>query len=125
MGVAWLIGLRRKVQIPRLESRPFTLSRGPLYDSALQRHRNNPPPQKKKFVHKKLFEDTAQKFQCCPPYYCTGGLFGCFLYFFQYCFICRPSDSALSEDAIGLNPELLRLWHWQSARRSNYSAIGS
>ncbi len=32
---------------------------------------------------------------------------------FQYCFICRPSDSTVSEDA-GSNPGQLRLRHWLS-----------
>ncbi len=35
------------------------------------------------------------------------------LYCIQHCFICRPSDSTVSEDA-GSNPRLLQLWHWQS-----------
>ncbi len=35
----------------------------------------------------------------------------------------RPSDSTVSMDAaMKSNPELLRLWHWQSVRRSNHSA---
>jgi hypothetical protein len=32
------------------------------------------------------------------------------IYFIQHCFICRLSDSTVSEDA-GI--ELLRPWHWQ------------
>ncbi len=36
----------------------------------------------------------------------TGG-FLC-MYFIQHCFICRPSDSIVSEDA-GIEPSLLRL----------------
>jgi hypothetical protein len=35
------------------------------------------------------------------------------MYFIQHLFICRPSDSAVSEDA-GIEPRLLRLWYWQS-----------
>ncbi len=38
------------------------------------------------------------------------------MYFIQHCFICRPSDSNVSEDARS-NPGLLRLRHWQSAVR--------
>ncbi len=34
-----------------------------------------------------------------------------FMYFIQHCFICRPLDSTVSEDA-GI--ELLRFCHWQS-----------
>ncbi len=33
--------------------------------------------------------------------------------FIQHCFICRPSDSAVSEDA-GIELGLMGLWHWQS-----------
>jgi hypothetical protein len=33
-----------------------------------------------------------------------------FMYAIQQCFICRPSDSTVSEDA-GRDPGLLRLWH--------------
>ncbi len=33
-----------------------------------------------------------------------------FMHIFQHCFICRPSESPVSEDA-GTNPGLLRLWH--------------
>jgi hypothetical protein len=44
--------------------------------------------------------------------YMTQGVFWIFfLYFIQHCFICRPSDSRVSEDA-GIEPRLLRLWHW-------------
>jgi hypothetical protein len=42
-----------------------------------------------------------------------GGFFGFFKYFIQHCFIFRPSESNVKEDA-GLNPGLLQLWHWQS-----------
>ncbi len=43
-----------------------------------------------------------------------GGLFLFFLYFIQLCFICRPSDSTVSEDA-GIEPQgQLRLWRWLS-----------
>jgi hypothetical protein len=40
-----------------------------------------------------------------------GGFFS--LYCIQHCFICRPSDSTVSEDARS-NPGLLRSRHWQS-----------
>ncbi len=51
------------------------------------------------------------------------GIFLDFLmYFIQHCFICRPSDFTVSEDA-GSNPGLLRLRHWQpdalTTRRSH------
>ncbi len=35
------------------------------------------------------------------------------MYCIQHCFICRPSDSTVSEDA-GIEPGLLWLGHWQS-----------
>jgi hypothetical protein len=35
------------------------------------------------------------------------------MYCIQHCFICRPSDSHVWEDA-GIEPRLLRLRHWQS-----------
>jgi hypothetical protein len=38
----------------------------------------------------------------------TGGFFGFKMYFVQHCFICRPSDFTVSEDA-GIEPRLLRL----------------
>ncbi len=45
-----------------------------------------------------------------------GGLFWIFFFFLcyviQHCFICRPSDSTVSEDA-DLDPGLLWLRHWQ------------
>jgi hypothetical protein len=35
------------------------------------------------------------------------------MYVIQHCFICRPSDSTVSEDAgSGIEPGLLQLWHW-------------
>jgi hypothetical protein len=44
-----------------------------------------------------------------------GGFFFFSLYCIQHCFIIRPSDSTVSEDAgMGLDPGLLRLRHWQS-----------
>jgi hypothetical protein len=39
------------------------------------------------------------------------------MYVIQYCFICRPSDSTVSEDA-GIEPRTVA-----TARRSNHSAI--
>ncbi len=44
-----------------------------------------------------------------------GDFFFFFLFMFviQHCFICRPSDSNVSEDA-GIEPRtVVRLWHWQ------------
>jgi hypothetical protein len=41
-----------------------------------------------------------------------------FQYFIQHCFICRPSDSTVSEEA-GSEP---RTTAWLSDRRSNHSA---
>jgi hypothetical protein len=43
-----------------------------------------------------------------------------FQYFIQYCFICRPSDSAVSEDA-GIEPRTA-VTSALAVRRSNYSA---
>jgi hypothetical protein len=38
-------------------------------------------------------------------------IFTFFMYDIQHCFICRPSDSTVSED-LGSNPGQLRLRHW-------------
>jgi hypothetical protein len=43
-----------------------------------------------------------------------------FMYFVQHGFICRPSDSTVSEDAGIYNPGLLRLWHWQTDARLDF-----
>ncbi len=51
----------------------------------------------------------------------TGGLFGFFLFMYdiQHCFIRRPSDSTVSEDA-GIEPGQLRLRHWLSDALTNW-----
>jgi hypothetical protein len=52
-----------------------------------------------------------------PCHILKGGfswIFFIFMYNIQYCFICRPSDFTVSEDA-GIEPRTqLRLRHWLS-----------
>ncbi len=43
-----------------------------------------------------------------------------YMYFIQQCFICRPSDSTLSE-AAGIKPRNVATWHWQSDPIKNHS----
>jgi hypothetical protein len=54
------------------------------------------------------------------------GMFGFFLvmYVIQHCFICRSTDSTVSEDA-GIEHRTVAAWHWQSdsARSHSHSAI--
>jgi hypothetical protein len=49
-----------------------------------------------------------------------GRFFKVFMYFIQHCFICRPSDSTLSEDA-GIEPKTVAT-SALAARRSNHPA---
>ena len=51
------------------------------------------------------------------PKFFEGGIF---LYVIQHCFICRPSDSTVSEDA-GIEPRPLAM----TARHSNHLATTS
>ncbi len=41
-----------------------------------------------------------------------------YMYFIQHCFICRPSDSTVSEDA-GIEPMTVAQRHWRSEARSH------
>jgi hypothetical protein len=49
-----------------------------------------------------------------------GNIFRFFHYFIQHCFICRPSDSTVSEDA-GIKPRTVATMAL-AVRRSNQSA---
>jgi hypothetical protein len=61
--------------------------------------------------------------QCTNSYSFNRGIFlDLFMYFIQHCFICRPSDSTVSQDA-GIDPGLLRVaTSAMAVRRSNHSA---
>ncbi len=57
--------------------------------------------------------NTYDEIKLHPSRLITGGFFFKVPYFIQLCFICRPSDSNVSEDA-GIEPKRLQLSHWQS-----------
>jgi hypothetical protein len=45
-----------------------------------------------------------------------------FMYFIKHCFMCRPSNSTVSEDA-GIEPSILRCWVL-SVMWNYYTAVG-
>ncbi len=53
------------------------------------------------------------------PFYNKGGVFSFFMYDSQHCFICRPSDSTVPEDAGIAKPGQFRQRHWLSVARSH------
>ncbi len=75
--------------------------------------------QKTKTISQKYFNYTESGYRYLTKILNTKSKGYLLLDFIQHCFICRPSESVpLCRSILGLNPRLLRLWHWQSDART-------